>query len=62
MKEQPRDLGESCDGIHDEEAPTHYLCTRCFPDLINQARGGDLQVPNDDEYDEICRDEQQEVE
>jgi hypothetical protein len=21
-----------CDGLHDEGAPAHYLCSRCFPD------------------------------
>jgi Virulence-associated protein E len=26
-----------CDGLHDEDAPTIYLCTRCFPiDLDDQ--------------------------
>jgi hypothetical protein len=22
---------DSCDGIHDENAPPQYLCTRCYP-------------------------------
>lgn len=26
------DDGQACDGLHDETAPAHYLCTRCFPD------------------------------
>lgn len=34
-----------CDGLHDEGAPAHYLCTRCFPE-------GDLvEAPDDDEQD-----------
>lgn len=59
--EMPAPTENLCDGIHDEDAPTHYLCTRCFPDLASQARGGDLQVPNDDDYDEFRRDGHQEV-
>lgn len=38
------DAGEAgCDGLHDEGAPAHYLCTRCFPE-------GDLaEAPDEDE-------------
>ena len=35
---------ENCDGLHDEGAPSHYLCSRCFPDLR-----GDLAEPYEDE-------------
>lgn len=61
------DLGESCDGIHDEDAPTHYLCTQRFPDLIDQALGdralgGDPQGSGDDDYADVYRDEPQETE
>ena len=45
----------SCDGIHDEGAPTHYLCTRCFPDAVK----GDLSQSQSDEVEE---DERQETE
>lgn len=34
------EAGESCDGLHDEGAPIHYLCLRRFPDLR-----GDLTEP-----------------
>ena len=51
------EAGESCDGLHDEAAPTHYLCSRCFPDLR-----GDLTAPRDDEYDEARQDEAEEME
>jgi hypothetical protein len=57
----PRDPGESCDGIHDEGAPLHHLCTRCFPDLIDRALKGDLFGPGDDECDEVRQDEDQEM-
>jgi hypothetical protein len=33
----------SCDGLHDENAPANYLCSRCFPDL----REGDPVVQDD---------------
>jgi hypothetical protein len=50
--------GEGCDGLHDESAPSQYLCSRCFPKLR-----GDLAEPhNDDEYDEARRDEDQAME
>ena len=42
-----------CDGIHDEGAPSHYLCTRCFPDLVDRAFRGDLVDPEEnDEYED----------
>lgn len=47
---QTSDEELGCDGVHDETAPVHYLCTRCFP-----AVGGDLLVrdrleaPDDEE-------------
>ena len=55
----PADIeeGEGCDGLHDESAPTHYLCSKCFPNLR-----GDLADPLDDEDDEACRDETEEME
>ncbi len=37
-------IEENCDGLHDEGAPSHYLCSRCFPDLR-----GDLAEPYEDE-------------
>lgn len=46
------DDGLGCDGIHDENAPAHYLCSRCFPGIR-----GDLAESQDDEYDEARRDE-----
>ena len=30
----PRVEQDPCDGIHDESAPTSYLCTRCFPQAV----------------------------
>ena len=50
------DVRQDCDGLHDESAPLQYLCLRCFPDR------GDLMEPQDDEYDEACRDEDEEME
>lgn len=53
-------LGEAgvvCDGLHDEEAPAIYLCTRCFPDPV--LLGGDLSTC--DEQDDY-RDEPEEME
>lgn len=42
-----------CDGLHDEGAPAHYLCTRCFPE-------GDLaEGPAAD--DEQNRDPEEEI-
>jgi hypothetical protein len=41
---------EVCDGLHDESAPAHYLCSRCFPDLIDRALRGDLAESEDVEY------------
>lgn len=29
-----KELVEMCDGLHDENAPEHYLCSRCFPKLL----------------------------
>jgi hypothetical protein len=37
----------SRDGLHDEGAPAHCLCSRCFPDLQ-----GDLVETHDDECNE----------
>ena len=51
------DDGQSCDGLHDDNAPSYYLCSRCFPGLR-----GDLAEPQDTEYDETRRDEDQEME
>ena len=48
---------EGCDGLHDESAPTQYLCSRCFPDIR-----GDLAEAQDGEYDEARRDEDEEME
>lgn len=55
----PLDPVEICDGIHDEDAPPQYLCTRCFP---NGAAGGDLAAHEDNMYDEVRRDDEQEME
>jgi hypothetical protein len=30
--EPAQEDGQACDGLHDEGAPAHYLCSRCFPD------------------------------
>jgi hypothetical protein len=49
----PPSPGESCDGLHDESAPSQYLCSRCFPQQLR----GDLTEPQDDEYDEVRRDD-----
>ena len=49
-----------CDGLHDESAPSQYLCSRCFPDVASIR--GDLTDAQDDEYDEACRDEDGEME
>lgn len=47
---------DACDGIHDEGAPTLYLCSRCFP-------YGEIPPPQDDEDDgDLRRDEPQESE
>jgi hypothetical protein len=35
---------QACDGLHDEDAPAHYLCSRCFPDR------GDLTEFEGEEY------------
>jgi hypothetical protein len=53
------DPEETCDGIHDEDAPALYLCTRCFPN--GSAAGGDLATHEDDAYDELRRDDEQEM-
>lgn len=55
--ESAPDDGQDCDGLHDEDAPTQYLCSRCYPNLR-----GDLTEPQDDEYDEARRDETEEME
>ena len=47
---------EGCDGLHDESAPTQYLCSRCFP------LRGDLSDSHDYEYDDARRDESEEME
>ena len=54
------DDGQVCDGVHDEGAPAHYLCSRCFPDVVDLR--GDLADPQDDDYDEARRDEDEEME
>lgn len=48
---------QGCDGLHDETAPTQYLCTRCFPAL-----GGDLLEPPDDDDDDDRRDDDVQME
>ena len=50
------DDGQICDGLHDEVAPTQYLCSRCF-----LAPRGDLTESQDDEY-AARRDEAKEME
>ena len=37
---------DECDGLHDEGAPAHYLCTRCYPDGIDEPH------PEQDLHDE----------
>ena len=46
--------GQRCDGLHDENAPVYYLCSRCFPDHRT-----DLFEYDDDE---VHRDEPEEME
>jgi hypothetical protein len=41
------DYALACDGLHDETAPTMYLCSACFPD--RRDRRGDLAEVEDDE-------------
>lgn len=55
---------ENCDGLHAEGAPPQYLCTRCFPELVDRplSVGGDLSEPDDDDYAEDRRDEVREME
>jgi len=48
---------EICDGLHDEGAPAHHLCSRCFPDL--QA---DLGEHDEEDYGAVRRDESPEME
>jgi hypothetical protein len=45
----------TCDGIHDEQAPAQYLCSRCFP-------SGDKDLPSeeDDGYEDARRDQETE--
>lgn len=43
--------GQVCDGLHDEDAPVQYQCSRCFPSF----RGDLLEIQ--DEYDEVRRDD-----
>ncbi len=41
-----------CDGLHDDGAPAHYLCSRCYPNF-DPPLGGDLaEVEGCDESDE----------
>ena len=47
--EPPPDGEEGCDGLHDEGAPTHYLCSRCFPDLRGDPAKPDDDVQHDDD-------------
>lgn len=56
------DDGEACDGVHDESAPAHHLCTRCFPDLVDRALRGDLVDPEEDDEHEDRRDDGGETE
>jgi len=49
--------GEWCDGLHDEEAPQQYLCSRCFPNGRE-----DPSAQEDDGYEETCRDQDREME
>jgi hypothetical protein len=44
-----------CDGIHDEDAPQQYLCSRCFS-------GDFLTCGEDDEDDPRREDQEQETE
>lgn len=47
----------ACDGIHDEGAPPHYLCTRCFPDLRR-----DLGTHEDVDEGDVSQDHEPEME
>lgn len=47
---------ETCDGLHDEEAPVLLLCSRCFPDLR-----GDLSRSEDHGEYEHARDQEAEI-
>jgi len=29
-----KELVEMCDGLHDENTPAHYLCSRCFRNIL----------------------------
>lgn len=46
------DDGQVCDGLHDEDAPAQYQCSRCFPSFR-----GDLLEIQEDAYDEVRRDD-----
>jgi hypothetical protein len=48
--------GQSCDGLHDEDAPVLHLCSRCFP------RGEIPAGPEEDSYDEPRRDDDGQME
>lgn len=45
--------GLDCDGLHDQNAPIQYLCSRCFPALPQ----GDLADFPYHASDEACRDD-----
>lgn len=50
------DDGQTCDGLHDEDAPALYLCSRCFP-------YGEISPREDDDgYDRADRDAHEEME
>lgn len=51
---------DGCDGLHDESAPTQYLCSRCFPGRYPLR--GDLSDPQDDASAEPHRDAYDETE
>jgi len=53
------DDGQTCDGLHDEDAPLLYLCSRCFP--YGAGARGDLADLGEDEGYEAHRDEDREM-
>lgn len=44
-REPDADEDAGCDGLHDDDAPDHLLCTRCYPN-------GCEHCPEDDLLDE----------
>ena len=51
---QPVDGESFCDGIHDDGAPAHHLCTWCFPDAFDR---WDLVDGFDEDDESQCEEE-----